>query len=356
MQIELTHDQFLEAEKLSLGAFYPLKGFMDERDFSSSLSNGYLSNGEIFPIPIFLDLKDSTAKMAQKFSEVDLVYAGRKVGIMRPSGAYLWDKEKFCHQILGTNDARHPGVVHFHGLNEVLLGGEVEILVRPHFDFSKYELTPDETAIAFKRKGWTKIAGFQTRNVPHRAHEYLQRIALELVDGILIHPLIGKKKAGDYTTKAIISGYEALIDNYLPAKRVLLATLSTVMRYAGPREAVFHALVRRNYGCTHFIVGRDHAGVGNFYGKYAAHDYIAEFEKDLKIEILRLHGPFYCRKCDGIATEKTCSHSESAPELCTEISGTIVRKIIANNEDVDSRYMRREVVNALDKNNLFILG
>lgn len=223
---------------------------------------------------------------------------------------------------------------------------------RPEFDISSHELTPFESKAIFLERKWDRVVGFQTRNVPHRAHEYLLRIALEHADGLFVQPLVGKKHAGDYTPEAIFRGYQALIGGFLPKDRVLFGVLSTQMRYAGPREAVFHAIVRRNYGCTHFIVGRDHAGVGDWYGLYDAHDLTKKFEGELGIQIMRLKGPFYCSICDGIATENTCAHTDCG---CTQqISGTYMRAILSSGELPDKKLMRHEVVSALAGIDCFI--
>jgi sulfate adenylyltransferase len=230
----------------------------------------------------------------------------------------------------------------------------VRLAARARLDLSAHELTPAQTRAIFAERGWRTVVGFQTRNVPHRAHEYLLRIGLEIADGLFIQPLLGHKKAGDYTPEAIIAGYRALIGGYLSEDRLVLGILSTAMRYAGPREAVFHAIIRRNYGCTHFIVGRDHAGVDDYYGKYDAHGLIESVEDELGITVLRLCGPFHCRICDGIVTEKTCPHRRTAPEAVTEISGTEMRAILVGGRAPDPHLMRPEVVAALKGVPLFI--
>jgi sulfate adenylyltransferase len=352
--IEITRDQYLELEKLSLGVFSPLKGFMGETDFNSCVQNMRLSSGDVFTIPIVFDVAENYANEFRAQKSVDLFFEGQLVGRLFPEDIYKPNKAAAIGKIFGTEDESHPGIKHFLALKEYFIGGKVELIKRPQFEFSHYEMTPEETKSYFKSQGWKTIVGFQTRNVPHRAHEYLQKVALEHVDGILIQPLVGKKKAGDYTPQAVIKGYEALIKNYYPAHRAKLAILSTVMRYAGPREAVFHAIIRRNYGCTHFIIGRDHAGVGNFYDKYAGHELVSQFEDELGIKIFKLCGPFYCKKCDGTVTEKTCPHFHTDPESCTEISGTMMRKMIKDQNNVDKKFMREEVVSSLQGIDVFI--
>jgi len=278
--------------------------------------------------------------------QVELKFGGRHVGSIKVESIYEWDKDFIAKSILGTNSLNHPGVVYFMGLHDYLISGPVQIHSEYDFEFSKYEIKPQDMKAYFQRMGWKSIAGFQTRNVPHRAHEYLQRVALQMVDGLLIQPLVGRKKKGDYSPEAIIRGYEALISNFYPKSRVTLSILSTVMRYAGPREAVFHSIIRRNYGCTHFIVGRDHAGVGNFYSEYAAHEYISQFENELGITIMKLKGPYFCNTCDEIVTEKSCKHKDDATQR-TEVSGTLVREMIANKNQVDKRFMRQEILDSI---------
>jgi sulfate adenylyltransferase len=238
-------------------------------------------------------------------------------------------------------------------MGDFFIGGPVRVTRRVFFDFSHYELTPQETRAYFANQGWRTIVGFQTRNVPHRAHEYLQRLALEQADGLFIQPLVGRKQRGDFHPLAILSAYRTLIDNFLPAGRVLLGILSTAMRYAGPREALFHAIIRRNYGCTHFIIGRDHAGVGDYYGKYEAHRLAEQFDGELGIEVLRFAGPFYWTRCDGIVTERTCCHL-TEPDYTRQISGTDVRAMLSQGGMITNEIMRPEVVASLARLPLFI--
>jgi sulfate adenylyltransferase len=256
--------------------------------------------------------------------------------------------------VYGTTETKHPGVAHFYRFGSHFLGGPVRLLKRASFEFSSHELTPEQTKEAFAERGWETIAGFQTRNVPHRAHEYLQRVALEHVDGLFIQPLVGYKKKGDYQPAAVLAGYEALLRTCFPPSRVILGVLSTSMRYAGPREALFHALVRRNYGCTHFIVGRDHAGVGGYYGKYESQELAHKYESDLGITILRLAGPFYCAACGSIATEKTCRHVTEKPEMTHEISGSDMRRLLSGEGKPAPELMRPEVVASLAGLPLFV--
>jgi sulfate adenylyltransferase len=291
--IVIDRDQYLELEKLGLGAFAPLTGFMNEEQFRSVVDNLRLPSGAVFSLPVLLDISESNASAIRDLETVDLVYEGTLVGRIRPNDFFSCDRQQVATKVFGTDDPAHPGVRHFFDLKPVFVGGEIELLQRASFDISVDELTPVETRRIFSERGWKRIVGFQTRNVPHRAHEYLQRVALEHADGLFVQPLVGRKRTGDYTPEAIMRGYRALIGGFLPSHRVVLGILSTVMRYAGPREAVFHAIIRRNYGCTHFIVGRDHAGVGDWYGLYDAHALTRQFDGDLGIEIMRLKGPYH---------------------------------------------------------------
>lgn len=228
----------------------------------------------------------------------------------------------------------------------------MELVKSPEERFLYGGMTPKRTSKLFEEKGWNKIVGFQTRNIPHRAHEYLLRVALESSDGLFIQPLIGKKKKGDFTSEAILAGYRKLASEFLPTDRVVVGTLSTKMRYAGPREAIFHAQIRKNYGCTDFIIGRDQAGVGNWYGKYEAQQLAKSLEGRLGIRILALKGPYYCSKCEGIVTENSCSIQHA--KFSHEISGTDIRRILSTGDLPDSRFFRPEILQALKGMALFI--
>jgi sulfate adenylyltransferase len=300
-----------------------------------------------------LDLRADQADSITTGTNVTLVFQGDEVGLLAASAVFSCDKAEVAQQVFGTAETAHPGVAHFYRMGDFFVGGPVELTRRVWFEFSDYELTPEETRAWFVEKGWRTVVGFQTRNVPHRAHEYLQRLALERADGLFIQPLVGSKKRNDYTPEAILAGYRTLIDSFLPRDRILLGVLSTAMRYAGPREAVFHAIIRRNYGCTHFVVGRDHAGVGDYYGNYDAHDLTREFEGELGIEILRFRGPFHCARCGGIVTDRSCSHQSTHPESVREVSGTLIRKMLSNGKIFDD-FMRPEVASSITDVPVFI--
>ncbi|MDJ0949922.1 MAG: sulfate adenylyltransferase [Alphaproteobacteria bacterium] len=353
-ELQIGTTQYLELEKLALGAFAPVEGFMNEDAFASVVETMRLPDGTVFPLPIALAVDGDTARRLRGLPRVALVHGGEQVGTLIPDSCFTCDKEAVAQKVFGTVDARHPGVSDFYATGSHMLGGAVQLHRRVLFEFSDYELSPADVQRYVRARGWRRVVGFQTRNVPHRAHEYLQRVALEQADAIFIQPLVGKKKYGDYTPAAIIAGYRTLIDRYYPKGRVIFGILSTYMRYAGPREAVFHAIIRRNYGCSHFIVGRDHAGVGSYYGPYDAHTLLRRFEGELGIAIMPLHGPYHCRVCDGIVTEQTCPHRDTDPAAVTEISGTDMRALLIAGRTPDPRFMRADVVESLQGVPLFI--
>lgn len=354
MQLHLNKRQYLEFENIVLGVFMPLGGFMNRDALHSVAHSCQLPDGELFPVPVLLDVEREMAKQIEKASVVELVYDGGVIGEIIPEDIFEFDRNEIAQCIFGTVDVNHPGVAMFFAMAPFCVGGKVNLHGALDRVMPDHELTPTQCRAKFAELGWHTIVGFQTRNVPHRAHEYLQRTALEQVDGLFIQPLIGWKKSGDFSTEAIVEGYRSLIENYYPANRVLLGTLSTFMRYAGPREAMFHAIIRRNYGCTHFIVGRDHAGVGDYYGKYEAHEFTKKYDGKLGIEVMRMHGPYYCAHCDGIVTEHTCRHWESAPHEIIEISGTDIRAMLKDGIEPDQRLIRPEVVARLRNISLFV--
>lgn len=353
-ELHIDRDQFLELQKIGIGAFAPIKGFMNEEDFLSVVKFLKLKNGEIFPLPVYLDISKEDADRLNGAGRVVLTYNNEAVGEIEPQDFFVWDKQAAAQKVFGMLSENHPGVMRMLRAKDWLVGGTVKLYPAGHSFLFADELSPQQSKEYFSKMGWKKIAGFQTRNVPHRAHEYLQRIALEVCDGLFVQPLLGHKKAGDYTPEAVMKSYRCLTSEFLPRERVLLGVLSTAMRYAGPREALFHALIRRNYGCTHFIVGRDHAGVGSFYGKYEAQQLALQYSRELGIEILALKGPFYCSICDGIATEHTCTHAKRHPNAVTEISGTLMRQILRESAIPRPELMRREVVESLHNTPIFI--
>jgi sulfate adenylyltransferase len=353
-ELHLNLTQYLEFEKLALGAFAPVAGFMNEDEFRAVTETMRLPGGAPFPLPVVLDIDDDTAGRIAGRSSVALVFRGEHVGDLRPESIFGCDKDETSIALFGTRSLEHPGVRFFKAGGDRFVGGPVTLKRRAVTDLSPYELTPRETRAIFAARGWNTVTGFQTRNVPHRAHEYLQRVALEVTDGLFIQPLVGRRKIGDYAPEAILAGYRTLIEDFFPKDRVVLGILTTAMRYAGPREAVFHAIIRRNYGCTHFVVGRDHAGVGDFYGKYDAHRMTERFDGELGIAILRLSGPFYCSACDGIATERSCGHGAGESASVVHIAGTDMRAMLLGGMEPDRHLMRPEVIAAARRVPLFV--
>ena len=350
--VDLTQDQYLECENLIEGVLYPVTKFMDEAQFNCVVNNMQLITGEVYTIPIVLDITKEKAKEMLHQVKVELRFMNELVGYLYPESFFECNRQEVAKKLFGTFDSSHPGVLNFMNLEKVFVGGRVDLTKRISTTVSNKSLTPEKTRRMFKEKGWNRIVGFQTRNIPHRAHEYLLRLALEISDGLFIQPLLGKKKSGDFTPEAILSGYGKLITEFLPTDRVVFSTLSTKMRYAGPREAIFHALIRKNFGCTDFIIGRDQAGVGDWYGKYEAQQLAKTLESSLGIRILDLKGPYYCSKCEMIVTEKSCSSKHNI--FLHEISGTYIRKLISVGEIPDSRFIRPEIVQSLKGMSVFV--
>ena len=341
-------------EKISLGIFSPLNGFMNEKDFYSVSNFMRLSNGKIFPIPVVLSVYEDQYEKVKKYPVIRLFYNEDCVGEISQESVFRPNFPKILPKVFGTKDSNHPGYKMLSNAGNVCIGGAVKLTKRIVHPLSKYEVYPEIIKADIKRRNLKTIAGFQTRNVPHRAHEYLQRLALEKVDGLFIQPLIGRKKIGDFTPEAIMKSYQTLINDFLPQRKILLGALTTSMRYAGPREAVFHALIRKNYGCTHFIVGRDHAGVSGYYGKYDAHKLCKKIESELGIKIIYMRGPFYCDKCGQVVTDRVCNHEKDKPKSTFEISGTKIRAMLKGKEAVSEKYIRPEIVNSLSGVKIFI--
>jgi len=287
-------------------------------------------------IPIVLDVSKGEVHVAQ---EVVLAYHGKPVAIMEVEEAYPYDRGELAQKVFGTTDLTHPGVAKVAGMKELLAGGKISLIADIDMPFSRHYLKPQETRYLFRERGWKTVVGFQARNVPHLGHEYLQKTALTFTDGLFINPVIGKKKKGDFKDEVILEAYQALIQHYYLRDRAVMSILPLEMRYAGPREAIFHAIIRKNFGCTHFIVGRDHAGVGNFYPPYAAHDIFKEFP-DLGITPLFFRSFFYCKKCRGVMNEKTCPHDEVEH---IDFSGTSIRGMLLRREIPLEELIRPEV-------------
>ncbi len=342
-KIRLNDREISDLEMIGSGALSPLEGFMCKDDYHSVMDTMTLKNGLPWTIPITLSAAQETVKTLKKGMEVALTDKNDNVlGVLFVEEIFSHDKEKEALQVYGTKEDKHPGVKKVYEMGEALIGGKVSLIKRVEYnDFNEYRLEPKETRALFKEKGWKRVVGFQTRNPIHRAHEYIQKCALETVDGLMIHPLVGETKGDDIPAAIRMRCYRALIDNYYPRDRVILAVNPAAMRYAGPKEAVFHALIRKNYGCTHFIVGRDHAGVGNYYGTFDAHYIFDEFDRAaIGITPMFFDYTFYCKKCGSMASFKSCPH-DSANHIT--LSGTKVREMLRNGVCPPPEFSRPEV-------------
>jgi sulfate adenylyltransferase len=340
---ELNEDLLQDLINIRMKLFYPLEGFMTSHDYHLTIENMCLSNGDIWTIPISLDIDHETFIKAVDSETIFFTYKSKEIGYMTIEDSFKVDLYNDVMKTFNTRDLNHPGVNRELGRYEYRLGGKAYIT-----DPSIYKnaLDPEVTKSEFRNRGWNTVAGFQTRNPVHRAHEYSQRVALEICDGLFINPLIGWRKKGDFSEEAVICGYQAMIDNYYSDTGIYFDVLKTPMRYAGPREAIFHAIIRRNLGCTHFIIGRDHAGVGNYYGKYEAHELAKSImgKADFGITLLLISEPYYCQKCAQIVTSRTCGHEK---EYIEEISGTKIREMLSMGIRPDEKFMRKEVADRI---------
>ena len=342
-KLPITIDEARDLGNIGHGVFSPLEGYMVREDFENVLAEGRLSNDLPWTIPIVKDVSDKDVDMLFKEDEVTLIYKDTPIAILKVEEVYPYDKKEYAQKVFGTKSIEHPGVANLMKKESHLVGGKITLINDPPTKFPNYKLWPKETRVLFKERGWKTVVGFQTRNAPHVGHEYVQKTALTFVDGLFINPLIGKKKKGDFKDEVIISAYEALFKHYYPKNTATLGILETEMRYAGPKEAIFHAIMRKNFGCTHFIVGRDHAGVGNFYGPYDAQEIFYDYP-DLGITPLFFRSFFYCKKCGTVVNEKICPHS---PEYHVNFSGTKIRKMLLKGERPPELMMRPEVADAI---------
>ena len=346
-QVCLNRRQVSDLDLIGIGALSPLEGFIGQADYERVVGEMRLASGLPWSIPVTLAVREVEAAQLRVGEELALVdEEGGVRGLLELQEKYAYQKRQEAEHVYRTTEDAHPGVRALYAQGDVLLAGPIRLLERPRYSaYDPYDLTPQETRQAFADRGWRTIVGFQTRNPVHRAHEYIQKCALEVVDGLLLHPLVGETKEDDIPAETRLRCYQVLLDGYYPKDRVILSVLPAAMRYAGPREAIFHALMRKNYGCTHFIVGRDHAGVGNYYGTFDAHAIFREFAPDeLGISPLFFDHAFYCRRCQSMATTKTCPHG---PEERVTLSGTRVREMLQRIELPPPEYSRREVAEIL---------
>jgi sulfate adenylyltransferase len=334
--VQLTSRELSDLDMLASGALSPLTGFMGRDDYESVLENMRLANGLPWSLPVCLAVDD--APIGDRVALGD--YA-----VLDVEDVYEYDKEREAQQAFRTADDAHPGVARLYEQKPLYLAGRVTVFERAESPFPELALDPVDTRAAFTERGWKRVVGFQTRNPIHRAHEYLTKVALETVDGLLVHPLVGDTKSDDVPAKTRVECYRVLLDGYYPADRVVLGAFPAAMRYAGPREAIWHAICRKNYGCSHFIVGRDHAGVGDYYGTYDAQLIFDEFEPhELDIEPMFFEHSFWCKRCGSMASAKTCPHGGNDHVF---LSGTKVREMLGNGELPPQEFSRPEVAQVL---------
>ena len=339
--ISINQDLANDVENIADGIFSPLEGFLGQEDFERVISKGRLANELAWTMPTVLDVDDETAKKMKDAGQVLLKNPqGSGMAILNVEETFSFDKEKMAQGVYGTVDIKHPGVAKTQAMKEMLVGGTIDFIQRPEeTEIRKYRMTPLQTRKAFEEAGWKTIVAFQTRNPPHVAHEVLQKTSITTLNGVFVNPLIGKKKSGDFIDPLIVKCYETLIKYYYPQNRCKLATLHTEMKYAGPKEAIHHAIMRQNYGCTHIIIGRDHAGVGNYYDPFAAHKIFDDYP-DLEVTPIFFPAFFYCKKCLTFTNQKTCPHGA---ELREQISGTKLREIIQEGKTPSEFILRPEV-------------
>jgi 3'-phosphoadenosine 5'-phosphosulfate synthase len=339
--LEVDADTASDVENLATGLFSPLTGFLGAADFESVVANKSLESGVRWTIPIVLDVTaEQSSRLGSRFL---LTHGERPLAVMSVDSAYHADKRAFCQGVFGTTDAAHPGVARVMRMGPTFLGGPIDLVGDVDGPLRQRRLTPALSRVLFDQRGFRSVAAFQTRNVPHRGHEHLQRIALNVCDGLLVNPVIGGKKAGDFRDEVILATYETLVDRFYPRDRVVLATLHTWMRYAGPMEAIHHAILRQNLGCSHIVIGRDHAGVGTYYDPFAAHRAFDELP-GLEIQPIRIAEAFHCVECETMATSRDCPHGE---ESRVNVSASQVRAALADAGAKLPNRMRDEILEVI---------
>jgi sulfate adenylyltransferase len=345
LSVRVSAETVTTIQNIAHGVLSPLEGFMTEGDCENVLEDMRLEDDTPWTIPILLHAPEGFS--AGSGDDVDLVDdSGSRVAVLAFEGAYDINRKEFAKKIFMTDDPSHPGVANLYSQSQRVVSGRLRwVLEPPESVFSPVTLSPKETRFLFREKGWKDIVAFQTRNAPHIGHEYVQKTALGFADGIFINPVLGRKKSGDFTDDAIVSAYKALMKAYYPANSAVLSVLNYEMQYAGPREAILHAIMRKNFGCTHIAIGRDHAGVGKFYGPYEAQEIFKDFP-DLGIVPLFFREFFYCTKCQGMANERICPHPES--DRLT-FSGTKLRSMFQSGQAPPKEFMRPEVADVILK-------
>ena len=347
-KVRLNSKELSDIIMMAMGAFSPLEGFMGEKDYQGVVKDMHTKSGLLWPIPITLAISETKSKPIKESQKVALLGPedDEIIGMMTVEEKYRYDKKVEAVNVFGTDDEQHPGVQKIYQQGEVYLGGPVKVFSEGEYPKKFPEFArPSETRALFEERGWTTIAAFQTRNPIHRSHEYLTKIALEVCDGILIHPIVGKLKAGDIPAETRMKCYQVLLDNYYPKDRVILRVYPMEMRYGGPKEAILHAIIRQNFGCSHLIVGRDHAGVGNYYGPFDAQRIFDQLNPgELHLQPIKIDNTFWCNKCDSMASQKTCPHPDKDHLL---ISGTKLREMLSKGERPPEQFTRREVADIL---------